>query len=244
LEIHELYIRLTDKAKTDKKAVNSLLVVTTQYFPCDSFSALEALTDPTEEAPAQATTTTAASPLSTSIKTTGSNTESMGILIIKNVELTGVQSNADMNLVGENIFLVMDCLGKEQESIKKVNKAAPSSVTWLESFYFVVTKTSQTMYRFRVFHKASSLRAVGKAVTGALGALSGGSGAAQGKLLGVIEFSIPNLIKSRGTLEIVGQSFSSEYAHGEISCSLEYIENRPAARASEDPRGFYGATTE
>lgn len=121
----------------------------------------------------------------------------------------------------------MDCLGEEHETIKKVNKAAPSSVTWLESFFFIVTSTSQVVVRLQVLHKAGSLQSMGKAMTGAVSTLAGGSGAVKDKVLGTIELPLSDIIKSNGTLEVDGMYFGSDYAHGEISCSLEFKMNQP-----------------
>jgi len=120
----------------------------------------------------------------------------------------------------------MDCLGIEHETIKKINKAAPTSVTWLESFYWPITTASQSFVRLQVLHQAGSLRSMGKAMTGAVSSLAGGSGA-KDKVLGEVEFSLTELIKSKGQLEIDSMYFGSEYAHGELSCSLEYRINRP-----------------
>jgi len=242
LERHELHIRLTDAAKEDKQAVNSRLVVSTKYYPCESIAA------PAQEGPSEllgaetkdgAISKEAAAAAATLVGGCGDDVvdddetfESMGILGIKSIELAGVQTNAGMNLVGERIYLKMDCLGVELKTIKKVNKAAPSSVTWLESFYFVVTNTSQVAVRFHILHKPSTLASVGKVMTGAMaGAMStltGGRSAAAShdRVIGTVEFLISDLVKSKGTLEVDDMYFGSDYAHGELSCSLEYKQNR------------------
>jgi hypothetical protein len=218
--------------------VNSRLVVSTKYYPCKSIAA-PAQEGSSEELGAE-TKDGGISKEAAAVDGGGSGDvdnddetfESMGILGIKSIELAGVQTNAGMNLVGERIYLKMDCLGVELKTIKKVNKAAPSSVTWLESFYFVVTNTSQVAVRFQILHKPSTLASVGKvmtgAMTGAMSTLTGGSAAAgsHDRVLGTVEFSISDLIKSKGTLEVDDMYFGSDYAHGELSCSLEYKPNR------------------
>ena len=242
LQFHEIPLRLSDAAKKDKKCIAPMLLIKTHYFPCVALSeeargedesegkvSEEASTGPvpvagTTSVPDKVQTSKAACIGNGSLDEEELLAGNMGILTVKSLNLIGLQSSAGPNLVGEKIYLSIEAGNQEKNTVIKLNKAPPYGVGWMEGFYFTVPSTSHAFIRIAIMHKRGALsQGVGKFTS----VVTKGSLTSKDPELAVIEIGFDELLGARGHLECSNKYFSSNTAHGEFSCVLEYRQSKP-----------------
>jgi hypothetical protein len=169
----------------------------------------------------------------------------MGILCVKNLEVSGVQSMCGRNISNETIYVTIECCNVTSDTSKKHNKPPPFSLHWLESFYFIM-KLDEDVSSTHHHHPASSassshhskviLRLSVMQKTGHLHAVMGKTlnmvsfgelryaDKHKDKELGYIEVYYSDLLQSSdGCLELRSLNLISDVVFGEISFDCDFM---------------------